>query len=380
MAGWLVGQRRVRTNDDLLMNNVNLYSHEHGGEPERRFRLNGNALVDFSVNVSPLSPLLPEKPLEAFDVNRYPSIDGKGIKEFYTDRFDLDEDTVLSLNGAIEGIYMIARSLKVKRAMVLAPSFFDYERAFRIADARVEYIRLEEQNRFMLPGIDVISEKIRNADVLIAANPNNPTGTRFPKEVFLALASRYPEKWFVMDEAFIQFMDDFPDASLMRDVRALKNIIVVHSLTKFYALPGLRLGAVMAHPDVVGTLLRYKEPWTVNIIAEAVARELLYCRGFEKDVRLLIAEERAKIFKQLKRVSGVSLKGHAANFFLAQWNAGSDLDDLLNYLIGKGVYVRDCRNFPGLEDNYFRFAIRKPEENDYLLELLRKAGEEAGVS
>lgn len=362
------------------MKRDNLYHHKHGGAAERISGVETEEILDFSVNVSPLTPLLPEKTLEAFHVSRYPSIDGKGIRDFYAANFGLDVQTVLPLNGAIEGIYLLPRALGIKRSLVPVPSFFDYGRACRIAGAEVVSFGLQEQDQFVLPSIDTIAGMLHEAGALIAANPNNPTGTRFPKETFLALASRFPDKWFIMDEAFIQFVDDFPGASLMRDVRALKNVIVVHSLTKFYALPGLRLGAVVAHPDVVDRLLRYKEPWTVNVVAESVARELLSCEDYENKVRAMIASERAKIFKQLKKVSGVSLKGHAANFFLAQWNAGSDLDDLLNYLIGEGICVRDCRNFPGLEDNYFRFAIRKPEENDCLLECLRKAGEEIGVS
>ncbi len=353
----------------------NLYHHEHGGEPERRFFVEHRSLLDFSVNISPLFPSLPETALSAFDVHRYPSIDGRGVRDFYCGRFGLDGGTVLPVNGAVEGIYLVPRALKLKRVMVLAPSFFDYERACRIAGAKVSCLRLEEQATFTLPGIEVISGKLESVDALIAANPNNPTGTRFPKEVFLALASRFPEKWFIMDEAFIQFSDDFPDASMMRDVRALKNVMVLHSLTKFYALPGLRLGAVIAHHDVIGMLLRHKEPWTVNVVAEDVARQLLHCGEFERDVRMLIASERAKIFKQVNKIPEITLKGYGANFFLAQWNAETGLDDLLKYLIGKNIYVRDCRNFPGLEDNYFRFAIRKPEENRYLLEQLQQAGE-----
>ena len=362
------------------MTRDNLYHHEHGGEPERRFRLNGQALIDFSVNISPMSPVLENTSLNTFSVHQYPSIDGGGIRDFYAAKFGLDAQTVLPLNGAIEGIYLLPRALGIKRALVPFPSFFDYGRACRIAGAEVVSFGLEDQNQFALPSIDTIAGMLHGAGALIAANPNNPTGTRFPKETFLALASRFPDKWFIMDEAFIQFVDDFPDASLMRDVKALKNVMVVHSLTKFYALPGLRLGALIAHPDIVEMLLLYKEPWTVNAIAEAVARELLHCRDFEEDVRSLVGQERAKIFRQMKNIPEVAIKGHGANFFLVQWNAKSDLDDLIGYLIEKGIYVRDCRNFPGLEDNYFRFAIRKPDENDCLLGCLRKAGEEIGVS
>ena len=353
----------------------NLYFHEHGGAPERRFGFDGDGLLDFSVNVSPLSPPVTTASLETFSVQKYPSIDGRGIRDFYSARFDLDSETVLPVNGAIEGIYLLPRALKIKRALVLAPSFFDYERACRITGGSVTYLSLEEHNQFALPCIDTIAENLHGVDAFIAANPNNPTGTRFPKETFLALASRFHDKWFIMDEAFIQFVDDFPGSSLMREVRALKNVIVVHSLTKFYALAGLRLGAVIAHPDVIRVLLGYKEPWTVNVVAEHVARGLLRCDDYEREVRAMIASERAKIFKRLKKVPGISLKGHAANFFLAQWNGRSGLDGLLKYLIKRKIHVRDCRNFPGLSDNYFRFAIRKPEENDYLLEQLMLAGE-----
>ncbi len=359
---------------------MNLYSHEHGGAPERRFRLNGKKLLDFSVNISPLSPALENASLDAFSIHNYPSIDGKGIKGFYAGKFGLNVQTVLPVNGAIEGIYLLPRALKIRKTLVLAPSFFDYERACRIAGAEVVPLGLKEQNQFALPSIDTIAGMLQGVDALIAANPNNPTGTRFPKETFLALASRFPDTWFIMDEAFIQFVDDFPDASLMREVRALKNVIVVHSLTKFYALPGLRLGAVIAHPDVIQILLEHKEPWTVNVVAESVAGKLLSCVDYEREVRAMIASERAKVFKQIGRISGISLKGHAANFFLAQWKGASGLDGLLDYLIKQHVYVRDCRNFPGLGDNYFRFAIRKPEENDYLLERLKMAGEEDGVA
>ncbi|HED30552.1 MAG TPA: threonine-phosphate decarboxylase [Prosthecochloris aestuarii] len=362
------------------MTRDNLFHHEHGGEPERRFCVGNQPVVDFSVNISPISPPLPDVSLDSFALHRYPAIDGRGIREFYTARYGLDPDTVLPLNGAIEGIYLVPRALGFKRVMVFAPSFFDYERACRLAGARVTYLRLEEHNGFALPGIDVIAEKLQDVDALFAANPNNPTGTRFPKEMLLALASRFPDKWFVVDEAFIQFVDDFPGASLMKDVRAFKNVIVLNSLTKFYALPGLRMGAAIAHPDTIRLLLRVKEPWTVNALAEAVAAELVHATEFEQDVRRLVAMERAKIFKQMKKLPDFDIRGYAANFFLAHWNSSSSLDELLEFLINRHIYVRDCRNFPGLEDNYFRFSIRNPDENDILLQQLELIGSEAELA
>jgi threonine-phosphate decarboxylase len=159
----------------------------------------------------------------------------------------------------------------------------------------------------------------------------------------------------------------------MHQVMALKNVVVVHSLTKFYALPGLRLGAVIAHPNVIGRLLYYKEPWTVNTIAESVAKLLLNCGAYEDELRDMILSERERITTLFSTIEGIRLAGGAANFFLAQWNGGCSLDALLSWLAERQLHVRDCRNFLGLEENYFRFAIRRPVENDRLLEALRSA-------
>ena len=147
---------------------------------------------------------------------------------------------------------------------------------------------------------------------------------------------------------------------------ALKNVIVLHSLTKFYALPGLRLGAIIAHPTIIQRLLHYKEPWTVNAIAESVAPLLLEFGAYEEEVRTMIFSERERITDSFLQIEGIKLAGGAANFFLAQWNGGSPLYVLLSWLAERQLYVRDCRNFTGLEENYFRFAIRQPVELDSL--------------
>jgi len=346
-----------------------LFYHQHGGAGFN----SGTEALDFSVNISPISPPIGTLTLNDFALQAYPSIDGKGIKDFYKARFGLDNAMVLPLNGAIEGIYLLPRALGLHHILALSPSFYEYERAARIAGAEVTFLPLTTDNGFQLPGIEQLAEAMLQADAFFVANPNNPTGTEVPPEVIMALASRFPDKWFILDEAFIQFTPAFPDNSLMQQVMALKNVVVVHSLTKFYALPGLRLGAVIAHPDVIGRLLYYKEPWTVNAIAESVATLLLNCRAYEDELRDMILAERERITALYSGIEGIRLAGGAANFFLAQWNGGCSLDALLSWLAEHQLHVRDCRNFPGLEENYFRFAIRRPVENDRLLDALRSA-------
>ena len=275
----------------------NLFSHKHGGAPIKSNQ------PDFSVNISPIMPPIGSLSLSDFALHNYPSIDGSGIRDFYVARFGLDGDTVLPTNGAIEAIYLVPRALGVRRVLTLTPSFHDYERASLVAGATVSHLPLDAETGFALPSLEQFATALQEAeaDALFVGNPNNPTGTAIEPEVIMALASRFPWMWFIVDEAFIQFTANFPHNSLMKQVSALRNIIVVHSLTKFYALPGLRLGAVVAHPDVINRLLDVKEPWTVNAIAEEVARRLLHCSDYDAEVRSIIATERLRMSAQFAR-------------------------------------------------------------------------------
>ncbi len=348
-----------------------LYYHEHGGDVERRFGTKSSGLLDFSVNISPLFPLQDPLAIDRDDLQAYPSIDGKGVCGFYARKFGLDEASVIALNGAVEGIYLLPRALGIRRMLLLAPSFYEYGRAARIAGAETGFVELVAGEGFALPAIDELAARLQSYDAFFVANPNNPTGTLFPPEVTMALASRFPDKWFFVDEAFIQFQPDFPEVSLMRRIPAFRNIVVVHSLTKFYALPGLRLGALIAHPDTTRRLYDFKEPWTVNAVAERVAGELAGCFAYEAALRSMIDCERGRLAEALTEIEGVRIAGGAANFFLVQWCRSSPLDELIAHFLSQGITVRDCRNFRGLEADYFRFAIRTPQENDRFLDALR---------
>lgn len=344
-----------------------LLFHRHGGVDD------SPGLLDFSVSISPLFPFgqLPGIGKESMQV--YPSIDGRGIKELYSRKFGLEQESVLALNGAIEGIYLLPRAIPMRRMLLFSPSFYDYARAARLAGVETASICLDAGNAFMMPSFSEIADAVSECDAFLAGNPNNPTGTLFSPEFIMALASRFPDKWFFVDEAFLQFVPGFEELTLMRHVGAFRNIVVIHSLTKYYALPGLRLGALVAHPDTIVKLYEHKEPWTVNAIAESVAPLLLECGGYDDDLRVLICSERKRITASLLQIGGIELVGGAANFFLARWIGHGSFDALLSCLADSGIYVRDCRNFAGLEENYFRFAVRKPFENTRLIDALRTA-------
>ena len=191
----------------------------------------------------------------------------------------------------------------------------------------------------------------------------------FPKEIILELAERYPEKYFIVDEAFIQFADNWKEESLISS-NWFPNIIIIHSFTKFYSIAGLRMGGVIGHHSTINILKENKEPWSVNGIAEKVAGLLIDCNEYEKDTIDYLDNERERAFNALKEIEGINPYPSHTNFFLCKWNKTEYLDDLIEYLLKNGIYIRDCRNFSGLEDNYFRIGIRSVEENDLLLSLL----------
>ncbi|MBW1998305.1 MAG: threonine-phosphate decarboxylase [Deltaproteobacteria bacterium] len=352
--------------------------YRHGGSPAGdmiRLGFSAGPVLDFSVSINPRgapASLREHWPRLYEVIQDYPGVEGDGITRFYEERLGIPGICCLPGNGSTELIYMIPRVLGLKHAVVVTPSYHDYERATLLAGARVTRLGLSPDMDFAPPPVEVLSAALENADALWAGRPNNPTGTLVPKRHILELARRYPDKWILVDEAFIQFLEGWSEQSLLLE-KPMQNLLVVHSLTKFYALAGLRLGAVVGHEKTISLLREAKEPWTVNAIAEHVATLIIGARDYEEDSRRAMARERDRVYFALKEMSGYRPYAPTANFLLCRWDRSQDLDDLLRHLLFNGMYARDCRNFPGLENGFFRIGLRRREENDLLLEVLASA-------
>ncbi|MFH1243349.1 MAG: threonine-phosphate decarboxylase CobD [Pseudomonadota bacterium] len=347
----------------------------HGGAPQSdlsRLGLPERPVRDFSVNLNFQGPptIVREKWPELLEtIQDYPAIEGNGIATYYREKFGISRENFLSGNGSTEMIYLAPRVLRFRRALVISPSYHDYERASILAGAGVARLHLSPEDGFGFPGMDVLADAMKEADALWIGRPNNPTGTMFPKELLLEAASRFEKKLFIVDEAFIQFTERWQENTLLTE-KPRPNILVIHSLTKYYALAGLRLGGVVGPQALIERLRAAKEPWTVNGIADRIAPLLLKCADYERKTHLVTAKERERFFSALKNLPGVSAFPPSANFVLCQWTLTKDLDDLIRHLLSNGMYVRDCRNFAGLEDNFFRVGLRAPEENDRLISVL----------
>ncbi|MBW1806049.1 MAG: aminotransferase class I/II-fold pyridoxal phosphate-dependent enzyme, partial [Deltaproteobacteria bacterium] len=219
--------------------------YKHGGSPLKdlmRFGFDVRDVLDFSVNLNPLGPpeLIKHRWMELLkSIQEYPSIEGDGISLYYRKKFRIPSRNFLSGNGSTEMIYLLPRVLRFRQVAVITPSYHDYERASLLAGAKVVRYPLNKDEDFSSPDVDEMVEAVKDVDALWVGRPNNPTGSIFPKKIILELAVRFPDKYFLVDEAFIQFVDDRQKESLLNE-QPMPNILVVHSLTKFYALAGLR--------------------------------------------------------------------------------------------------------------------------------------------
>ena len=349
--------------------------YQHGGSPQKdlvRLNLPDAPVLDFSVNLNPFGvpQIIRDRWAELLDaVENYPSVEGDGIAQYYHETCRMPLANILAGNGSTEMIYLVPRALGFKHVLIFTPSYHDYERASLLAGATVERFRLSRENHFSAIDETELVDALQNADALWIGRPNNPTGSLLPRDDILLLADRFPDKWFIIDEAFIQFLEDWETESLGFS-QTRPNILVIHSLTKFYAIAGLRMGGVVGSEAVISRLRDAKEPWSVNGIADRIALFLPACTDYEHESRLAVAKERERIFNLLQGLDGIVAFPSSTNFLLCQWIRSRNLDDLIQYLLKNGAYVRDCRNFPGLNDNFFRIGLRSAHENDRLFSLL----------
>lgn len=357
-------------------------THKHGGNPfEELERLNlpERDVIDFSVNLNPLGmPGIINKNWNTLinSVKDYPSVEGRGIIDFYTKKTGVEPSEFLAGNGSTELIYLIPRVLCLKKVLIITPSFHDYERASLLSGAAVVRYPLDAHEGFNIKSFADLEEQLICCDAVWLGRPNNPTASLIPKELIITLAEKFPDKYFVVDEAFIQFTDNWKSESLISSKR-YPNVILIHSFTKFYAIAGLRMGGVIGNKDIISRFKERKEPWSVNGIAEGVASLLLECDGYESETVQYLKKERERMHSRLADIESIDIFPSVTNFFLCRWKGTSDLDDLIVHLLKNGIYIRDCRNFPGLEDNYFRIGIRTAPDNDLLISCL--ASFEEGV-
>ena len=340
----------------------------HGGNIHAIKKKYNKQIIDFSANINPLG--LCSKARKAITINfdkivHYPEPQAPDIRRKIAEYWGVSKGNVLVGNGSVELIYLIVSAFMPKAVAILIPTFSEYERASRRIKSRIRFIKLAKDN-FKFPVIKNVRE-----DILFICNPNNPTGN-----IILSGRGIVEEdfnKLLVVDETFMDFLSQEKEYSFINRAKKSRKIIVLRTFTKFFALPGLRIGYLIAHKDVINFLARNQIPWSVNALAQAAAKAALDDKSYMRETKIYIKKEREFLFGEIKKIKGLVPYPSVTNFLLIKIgdkNLTSPV--LVEKLIKKGLLIRDCSNFRGLNSKFIRVAVRSRKENQKLLKALRE--------
>ena len=344
----------------------------HGGHLTRLATASGRSveeLLDFSANINPLG--LPDwfRPLVSrtlASVVHYPDPDCSKIVDAVSARYQAASEEVLVGNGSTELLYLIPRITDSQRAVIPMPAYADYAKASQLAGLDVERLILQESDGFALD-FARLGSLIQPRDLVFVCRPNNPTGLVCDAQALRTLAEQHPQAMFVVDEAFGDFVHDFASLTHQRP----PNVIVLLSLTKIFAIPGLRLGCALADAKVVEAVQRIQPTWSVNCIAQAVGEAAIKDAAYISRSRDFVRAQREALVDALGSIPDLTVFPGQANFLLLRIDrTGIDATSLAEQLLRDGIAIRMCANFPGLDDRFFRIAVRTAEENERLVESL----------
>lgn len=353
----------------------------HGGDIERVARtygFNTSDILDFSSNINPL-PLprvVKDYLYEHFDtLTRYPDRDYSELRQalaFYT---KMPLDYLLVGNGATELIYLTVQTLQPKRVLLPVPSFGEYEGALQNNNCEITHYQLREELGFKLDLPNFLSVLRQGFDLLILCNPNNPTGQLINKEEMLTILNEAQKTNTIvlLDETFIEFVPDVSGTSILDSLDGFENVLVLRAFTKFFALPGLRLGYCVAHPSLVEKLAERKEPWTVNGVAALLGPLLLKQTEFIRQARTWINKERPYFSEQLSQLNNLKVYETYGNFILLKLlEKGATVQALQEKLESRGIMIRNAASFHYLDNTYFRLAIKERSSNMRLIKNLEE--------
>jgi len=329
-----------------------------------------SAILDFSASINPLGP--PDSTLAAINsqlgnIKHYPDPNYSELKEALGRFHQVPSEWILPGNGSAELLTWVGRELaQVAATVLVTPTFGDYYRALGAFNANV----LEFPMSLITSDLSLNFDKeFSTKDKgLLLNNPHNPTGKLLTRDAILPYLKEFT--LVVVDEAFMDFLHPSEEQSLIQVVQEFSNLVILRSLTKFYSLPGLRLGYAITHPQRLQTWASWRDPWAVNSLAVAAAIAAVKDKQFQQQTWEWLPKARNNLFKGLADIPGLQPLQGAANFLLVQSNqSSSELQQKL--LQQHQILIRDCLSFPELGDRYFRVAVRLESENQRLVTAIR---------
>lgn len=363
--------------------NIFQFAHEQRIEPYE--------VVDFSANINPLGPS--QHGLDALNaqlryISHYPDATNDDVLNAIADTYEMDKHQIIVGNGAAELLYAICRLPGYTGAFVPAPGFSEYKEALEASKIPVRdifYRPREDDNGkpyFEVPylALETFAAELKGQDgriIVFLGNPNNPDGTLLDKDHIRTVASMLKDanSLLVIDESFIDFVGNDPlqdnEHSMRSLVNEFDNIIVVHSFTKFYAVPGLRIGAAFTNETLITQLQQYIPSWSVNTLAQAYTKAALNDVDYIKRTKQELNEERAFMYNALDDIEGITVYPPSANFILFQVNQEGITANYINEELKKyNMIVRNCDSYVGLTNHWVRIAVKDHDTNIKLVDKL----------
>ena len=352
----------------------------HGGGVDRAMAelgLDRAQIADFSASINPLG--VPAEVQLALQqalgrISDYPELDAASLRADLADFHGLPEANLLPGSGSTELIYLLPRVLRPRRALLVRPCFGEYAPALEQAGCRIDYFDLEPLQDFAFSVADLLAAVRSETDLVVLANPGNPSGVAIEAAQLLELAERLGSCRLLVDEAFVDFC---PQRSLIKEVAARPNLLLLRSMTKIYAIPGLRVGYLAASASDIAKLATAREPWTLSNLAIAAARACLSADSFRARTLEIIPKLRAQLQSGFEEL-GWQVYPSEANYLLCRlpehWPPAPQI---VAQLRSQGLLLRSCCDFVPLDERYLRIAVLGKEQNQRLLQALGELADES---
>ena len=356
--------------------------HFHGSDLEKIEDIYGikkEDITSFSANVNPLgiSPLLRDTLSRHVDaITSYPDRDYTKLRKSICDYTGAQFENIIVGNGSTELISLFIQSTHPKKALILGPTYSEYEREITLEGGHTLYYPLKEENDFQMNVDDFCHQLNDSIDLLVLCNPNNPTASAITKkEMRKILDTALQYGMFVMvDETYEEFAPDAANMSSIPLTNNYTNLIVLRGISKFFAAPGLRLGyAVTGNPDLLKHINTKKNPWTINSLAEIAGCIMFSDKEYIEKTKNLITTEHERMTNELSKLDTVKVYPSCTNFILVKILKEEVTSEMMfDHCIKKGLMIRDCSTFPFLDNSYIRFCLMSPEKNTELLEAMKE--------
>lgn len=341
-------------------------THTHGGNI---YQYAG--CTDFSANCNPLGTpesVIQEGIRSLQRVYEYPQVGYQPLRDAIAAYEQVKSSQVICGNGAAELIFSLCHAIKPRQALVLAPTFAEYQQALESEGCEIQYYTLKEENSFSVKE-DFLEALTPELDLVFLCNPNNPTGMLTEKAFLHRILQRCREChiFLVIDECFQDFIEQPLSYTMKTELEEQENLFLLKAFTKRYAMAGIRLGyGLSSNQNLLARMEQCVQPWNISTIAQACGLAALNEQEYVEKSRQLIFEERAFLKEEMKQL-GLKVYDSQANYLFFQGP-----EELFEQCLKKKVLIRDCSNYEGLKKGYYRIAVKLHADNEKLIRALQE--------